>query len=197
MEDELTLELLDAVEKQEGITQRSLAQSMGIALGLANSYLKKCINRGLVKTEQAPANRYHYSLTPKGFSEKARLTGEYLSSSFGFYRQASDACARVLEFCQLQDYDKLYLIGCSELAEICRINAVEQETAVAGIIDSRCEKKQFMAKPVYSVTNVLGDRDLVILSAITDCQQVYDQTRKEFNDERILVPDILFRYLTH
>ncbi len=42
-EEERVLELLDAVGKRSNVSQRHLASNMGIALGLANSYLKRCI----------------------------------------------------------------------------------------------------------------------------------------------------------
>ena len=85
-EESLTLEILAAIEARSDVTQRHLARTMGIALGLTNSYLKRCVRKGLVKIHQAPANRYLYYLTPKGFAEKSRLTARYLSVSFAFYR---------------------------------------------------------------------------------------------------------------
>ena len=36
-------------------------------------------------------------MTPKGFSEKARLTGEYLRSSLNFYREARTECNEIME----------------------------------------------------------------------------------------------------
>ena len=81
---DMTLGLLSAVEADSKVTQRSLSRELGIALGLTNSYLKKCIDKGLVKIKQVPANRYTYYLTPRGFSEKSRLTTEYFKSSLVF-----------------------------------------------------------------------------------------------------------------
>ena len=75
-EAEITLGILNAVHQNERITQRSVAQELGIALGLANAYLKRCAKKGLIKVSQAPANRYAYYLTPQGFAEKSRLTAE-------------------------------------------------------------------------------------------------------------------------
>ena len=83
-EESLTLEILQAVEADSDMTQRRLADSMGVALGLANSYLRRCIRKGLVKIKQAPANRYLYYLTPKGFAEKSRLTGDYFAYSLNW-----------------------------------------------------------------------------------------------------------------
>src|SRR5690348_6945622 len=92
----IMLGLLDAVEHDRAHSQRHLASGLGIALGLVNAYLKRCIKKGLVKVRQAPARRYAYYLTPQGFAERSRLTVEYLSLSFGFFRQAKADCSALL-----------------------------------------------------------------------------------------------------
>ena len=53
------------------ISQRSLARELGIALGLTNAYLRRCIHRGWIKASQAPANRYAYYVTPRGSLKRA------------------------------------------------------------------------------------------------------------------------------
>ena len=88
-EDAITLEVLSEIEARSDLSQRRLAARLGIALGLTNSYVKRCVRKGLVKVRQIPANRYFYYLTPKGFAEKSRLTGQYLAASFEFYGTAS------------------------------------------------------------------------------------------------------------
>ena len=84
----IMLGLLDAVEQDRAHSQRHLASELGIALGLVNAYLKRCMKKGLVKVRQAPARRYAYYLTPQGIAEKSRLTVENLSYSIGIIRQA-------------------------------------------------------------------------------------------------------------
>src|SRR5215472_10062073 len=88
----IMLGLLESVGRDGGQTQRRLASELGIALGLVNAYLKRCIKKGLVKVSQAPARRYAYYLTPQGFAAKSRLTMEYLSESFSFFRRARADC---------------------------------------------------------------------------------------------------------
>src|SRR5947209_18495801 len=90
----IVLGLLNSVE--DGATsQRRIASELGVALGLVNAYLKRCVKKGLVKVSEAPTRRYAYYLTPRGFAEKSRLTVEYLSSSFSFFRQAKAECVPV------------------------------------------------------------------------------------------------------
>ena len=43
--EEIVLAVLNAVERDHQITQRSVAQELGIALGLANAYLKRCVRK--------------------------------------------------------------------------------------------------------------------------------------------------------
>ena len=54
----ILMSLLDAVEQDRAHSQRHLAAELGIALGLVNAYLKRCVKKGLVKVRQAPARRY-------------------------------------------------------------------------------------------------------------------------------------------
>ena len=64
-EDErIVLNLLKSVDDGAG-SQRRIAEELGIALGLVNAYLKRCVKKGLVKVSQAPARRYAYYLTPQ------------------------------------------------------------------------------------------------------------------------------------
>src|SRR3546814_4310673 len=53
-----------------------------------SALLKRCAAKGLVKIQNAPARRYAYYLTPKGFAEKSRLVAEYLETSLHFFRGA-------------------------------------------------------------------------------------------------------------
>src|SRR5580698_4705894 len=90
----IVLNLLTSLE--DGATsQRRIASELGVALGLVNAYLRRCVNKGLVKVSEAPARRYAYYLTPHGFAEKSRLTVEYLGISFSFFRQARAECADI------------------------------------------------------------------------------------------------------
>jgi len=82
------LQLLEVLEQESTITQRTLATRLGIALGLTNLYLKRLIRKGYVKCVTVAPNRLVYSLTPRGVARKARLTYEFMKYSLDFYRDA-------------------------------------------------------------------------------------------------------------
>lgn len=90
------LQLLEALEQESTITQRTLAARLGMALGLTNLYLKRLIRKGYVKCVTVSPNRLVYSLTPKGMTRKARLTYEFMKYSLDFYRDARQHLRRNL-----------------------------------------------------------------------------------------------------
>src|SRR5580704_14517997 len=103
----IMLGLLESVERGGEQTQRRLASELGIALGLVNAYLKRCITKGLIKVTHAPARRYAYYLTPQGFAEKSRLTIAFLSDSFLLFRRARSDYAEVMRVAQGRGFTRL------------------------------------------------------------------------------------------
>lgn len=190
-EEQLVLDLLEAIGKQNDITQRHLASQMGVALGLANSYLKRCIHKGWIKINQAPANRFLYYLTPSGFAEKGRLTAEYLSSSFAFYRRAGESCVELFAQCETQGWKQVILCGYSDLAEIAALRAQEMSVEVLGIYDPGANTSRLAGRPVWKKFDELPRFDVFILTDVATPAQNLEQLCKQVKRERILVPDIL------
>lgn len=145
---EILLGLLSAIEQDSAVTQRSLSRDLGIALGLANAYLKRCAKKGLIKVSQVPLNRYAYYLTPKGFSEKSRLTAEYLTISFNFFRDARAQCAALLDAAGRQGWRRIALVGAGELAEIAVLSAAETPAEIVCVADRRAAGLRCAGLPV-------------------------------------------------
>ncbi len=190
-EESRTLEILEAIEQRDNVTQRHLADQLGVALGLANSYLKRCVHKGLVKVSQAPANRYLYYLTPKGFAEKSRLTTEYLTSSFNFYRRASASCSEIFEQCHELGHHKVLLCGLSELAEIASLRAREQGIDIIGTLDQNATAKEFLGLPVWPSFDLLSDFDACVVTEVKEPQKIIEYMDTQVDPEIVFVPDIL------
>lgn len=191
-EEQLVLELLDAVGHRSDVSQRHLASHLGVALGLANSYLKRCIRKGFIKITEAPANRYLYYLTPQGFAEKSRLTARYLSSSLAFYRKAGESCLRVLEHCEQKGWQRIALCGVSDLAEIAALRALERDVEIAGTYDPHTERRRFVSKPVWHTFDDAQICDAWILTDLNSPRITYEHIVGLAGNERVvLVPDIL------
>ncbi|RMH18738.1 MAG: MarR family EPS-associated transcriptional regulator [Gammaproteobacteria bacterium] len=70
--------ILKLIEENPEMTQRQLAEAMGVSLGKLNYILRALIKKGLVKgrnfRNRKDKTYYAYLLTPKGIEEKARAT---------------------------------------------------------------------------------------------------------------------------
>jgi DNA-binding MarR family transcriptional regulator len=188
----IVLGLLSSVELDGDRSQRRIAAELGIALGLVNAYLKRCIKKGLVKVGDAPARRYAYYLTPHGFAEKSRLTVQYLSDSFTFFRQAKADCARVFQSAREQNFQNLVLCGKSDLAEIAILSAVDCGVSIVAIVDQNADETPFVGKQVVSsYDRVTVSFDAVIVTDVVNARRAFDEAVRFYGPGRVLAPSLL------
>jgi hypothetical protein len=147
----------------------------------------------LIKVKQVPPNRYAYYLTPKGFTEKSRLTAEYLSSSFNFFRRARRECGEILERCVAHGRQRIALCGTSELGEIAVLCARERDISILGFIalESEDAVERFAGlKSVHSMVEI-EPIDAVILTDLLNPQATFEKLRELVGAERIFTPRLL------
>jgi DNA-binding MarR family transcriptional regulator len=190
-EAESTRLMLDVIENRDHVTQRDLAGELGIALGLTNVYLKRCINKGLIKVRKAPARRYAYYLTAKGFSEKARLTARFLSRSLRFFRLAREDCSSLFAAARARGLRRVALIGASDLSEIAVLAALDAGVQVVGVLDEETNRQQLAGMPILRSLHELAAADAVVITDSRDPQAAYDRMLGKFAAEKVLVPSLL------
>lgn len=187
----IMLGLLESVERGGTQSQRRLASELGVALGLVNAYLKRCITKGLVKVSEAPARRYAYYLTPHGFAEKSRLTVEYLSYSFSLYRRARTDYAATLIAARERGVTRVAILGVSDLAEIAAICALDCGVAIVAAVDPQSEQTRFAGVPmVKSLDEVAGLVDAVMVTDVKTWRETTAAAVARFGAERVLAPDL-------
>jgi DNA-binding MarR family transcriptional regulator len=147
---EIVLGLLTSIERNSAVTQRKLAGDLGIAVGLTNAYLRRCVRKGFVKICQVPLNRYAYYLTRQGFAEKGRLTAEYLRVSLDFFRRARRDCSELLQQCAARGWRRVALFGTGELAEIAVISATESAIEIVCVVDPEHAERRCAGVPVVA-----------------------------------------------
>lgn len=93
MVDERHLKALRLLEENPELTQRQLAEKLGVSVGAANYCLKALVQKGWVKLENFQKNpkklRYLYLLTPMGITAKGRLTASFLRRKLAEYEALS------------------------------------------------------------------------------------------------------------
>jgi DNA-binding MarR family transcriptional regulator len=194
----IMLGLLNSVERDGGQSQRRLGSELGIALGLVNAYLKRCVKKGLIKVSHAPARRYVYYLTPQGFAEKSRLTVEYLSFSFSFFREAKADCDIALKAGVARGFTRIALAGISDLAEIAMICAPENGVKIVALVDGASKRAQFVGVPVVtSFEPIAGSFDAVLITDMAAMAETLERVVGLLGAERVLVPALLLRWHRH
>ncbi len=80
--DETRYKILKLIEANPQMSQREVANELGISLGKANYCLKALIEKGILKASNFRNSQnklgYLYKLTPKGIEEKASITSRFL-----------------------------------------------------------------------------------------------------------------------
>ena len=189
---ELILGLLRAVDTDDTLTQRSAANELGIALGLVNTYLKRCVKKGFIKVKQAPANRYGYYLTPKGFAEKSRLTAEFLSQSLSLFKQAQNDYSVLLQECSSKNWRNIVLFGASDLVDIFVMYAREHPVTILGVLDLEKAGSVVSGLAVFDQLDAFdADPDAFVITDLQRPQATYDALIKTFPPERVLGPRLL------
>ena len=83
--------LMRLIEQQPDLSQRELAEALGVSVGKVNYCLRALIERGWIKANnfRNSQNRagYLYLLTPEGIKQKAVLTKRFLKRKMAEYEQ--------------------------------------------------------------------------------------------------------------
>jgi DNA-binding MarR family transcriptional regulator len=185
--------LLEAIGTSDEHTQRTLATRMGIALGLANALLKRCVAKGLVKIRNAPARRYAYYLTPKGFTEKSRLVAEYLEVSLNFFRGARSQYEEAFAALAVRGIRRVALAGSGELAEIALLSASAAGIEVVAVIAPGRNIAVFHGRPIVpdlAAAQALRAEAVAIADSERP-QAVYDGLCGALSADRLVTPRLL------
>lgn len=162
--------LLQEMERNPIVTQRTLAQKLGVALGLTNLYLKRLVRKGYVKITTFPKNRIQYILTPYGFTEKARLTYEYLQYSLTHYRDVRHRCNNTFAYLRKRGMKRIVIFGVGELAEFAYLSLQENEFTLVGFVTEESGDR-FLSFPRGTLDDLKNwDFDTILISDLTNIE---------------------------
>jgi len=168
--------LLSEIDRNPSFTQRGLASELGIALGLMNQYLKRCMSKGWVRASQLSPRRIRYFITPEGFKEKGLMVTDYLSRSMTFFRDARAQCEEAFAYAKAQNWVKIALVGPGDLADIAQL--VAQGVGLS---------LQVIDKTVTDFSHF----DAVLITDIMDPQGTYTAIKGKVEAQRVLILPLL------
>ena len=160
------LQALEAIAENSRITQRGLSTKLGIALGLANLYVKRLVRKGYVKCVNFKPNRILYVLTPTGITEKTRLTYEFMEYSMFLYGQVRQHLRSVLQPFTEGQRRRVAIYGTGEAAELAYLSLTELGMELVAVLDGVGAAK-FLGRPVQDIREQpTVDYDLIIVATL-------------------------------
>ncbi|GAA5343438.1 MAG: hypothetical protein canaca05_09390 [Anaerolineaceae bacterium] len=124
------LDLLTRIEENPDISQANLASELGVAVGTVNWYLKRLVSKGYVKVKRAQRKKLRYIITPEGIALRARLTVDYIQSSFELYRHTRQKTLTAIRQLRESGFEQVRIEGDGEIAEVCRLTCMENSLPV-------------------------------------------------------------------
>jgi DNA-binding MarR family transcriptional regulator len=125
-------DLLNEIGQDSLVTQASLSDRLGIAVGSVNWYIKRLINRGWVKVSHLDRTRLKYDLTPEGVSVFTQRALQYMKSSLSVYRELREQVSHLTLDLKSQGVLIVYLGGDDERMDIMRLTCIEAGIHLSG-----------------------------------------------------------------
>ncbi len=173
-----SLQILDELSGNDSLTQRDLSSRLGIALGLVNSYIKNLVARGFITIKTIPPKRYAYYLTPKGFTEKTRLTYHMLQDYTRIYREARTNFNKLFHDLEKNSVQKIIFAGADEVAEIAYITLQETGLKLIGVLDNERVGETFFTRPIKPLGNVTDtDHDVIVVTSYLKRKAIYQELK--------------------
>ena len=173
------LRLLEEVDATPQVSQRHLARSLGIALGVANLLVRSLVKKGYIKTSRAGWKRWVYVLTPAGMTRKVQLTLGYVERFHDHYRRVRELLREDLSAYTIGPDSRIAIYGATELAEMMFLVLRDMGVTRIEVFDRAGAGETFLGMPIKNVTD-LGPEDYVKVAVAFSgdtaayCQELYD-----------------------
>ena len=159
-----TLEILEELSSNGHVTKRELSRKVGIALGLANFYIKRLVQKGYVEVIYLEKNRLDYLITPKGIAEKSRLTYNYIQRSYRYVRKVRIRMREHLKELARDGVGTVVIYGGGDMAEVAYLALQEVGIKLTAVVDDDRKGRPFLGYtilPVSSIPQLSYDRIIV------------------------------------
>ena len=183
------LQILTEVEANPKITQRELANRVGIALGLTNVLLRNLAQKGYLRITQSSWKRWLYNLTPEGFSHKVRLTVAYVNRVLRDYKGVRQALREQLEPMAFNEESRVAIYGTDEFAELVYLGLKEiriEEIEIFG--PEKTSGSNFLGITVQDVATLKPQNyDRVLIASLGNTDQILSRLQSQGTAQEKLI----------
>ncbi|RPI86623.1 MAG: winged helix-turn-helix transcriptional regulator [Chloroflexi bacterium] len=124
-------DLLNEIGQNPMVTQASLSNRLGIAVGSVNWYMKRLIHRGWVKVSHLDRTRLKYDVTPEGMTVFTHRALQYARDSLKIYGEFRMKAKAVVGELKQKGVQQVKIEGNDEIVDILRLTCIEDGIRVA------------------------------------------------------------------
>ena len=111
-------QFLEMLAQEPTRSQREFSKRLEISLGMVNAFIKRLVTNGHCTVTALPGNRTAYVLTPAGMMEKTRLSYEYITISYQYFKQARSRLKKFFADLESNGTRRVIFYGAGELGQI-------------------------------------------------------------------------------
>ena len=147
------LRVLEEVESTPNLSQRKIAGSVGIAVGVANVLIKSLVTKGYVRASRVTWKRWAYILTPAGVARKVQLTANYVDRFLDHYRKVRSLVRETLDVTDIGPDSAVAIYGTTELGELMFLAVRDGGVKNIEFLDNAASD-EFLGAPVKSLDSI-------------------------------------------
>lgn len=136
-------QILQAIASGQRITQRNLADRLGVALGLTNLLIRRLVAKGYVKMTRMGRRHVRYLMTAEGWEALGRATRNSLENTVHLYTETRElirlGLGEVSERCPADADGRKAVVfyGAGDVAEIAYVSLQSTDLTLVGVIDDK------------------------------------------------------------
>jgi len=136
-------QVLKAIASGRPITQRSLSNDLGVALGLTNLLIRRLVAKGHVKIAGLGTRHVSYLMTAAGWEALAHATRQSLENTVHLYTQTREqirgSLSGISGHCDTdaEGQKRIVFYGAGDVAEIAYVSLQTTDLTLVGVVDDR------------------------------------------------------------
>jgi DNA-binding MarR family transcriptional regulator len=189
------LRLLEELERNPIISQRQLSHKFNIALGVTNACLRRMTRKGLIEIRGLSHRKIGYYLTPKGFSEKAKLTLHLIAYTVQHYSELKKIITKRLLEMQRDGLHRIVFYGVSDEMEVAYITLQGVNLKLIGIVedDEKVVPQIIFGYELEPVSRIRELKpDCILITSLAENDLKKEKLKNLLGLKEICIKDICF-----
>jgi len=187
------LRLLEELERNPITSQRELSHKFNIALGVTNACLRRMVLKGLIRIRGLNHRRIGYYLTPKGFSEKTKLTLNMISWTVQHYTELKKIISKRLLEMERAGMKRIVFYGVSDEMEVAYITLQGVNLKLVGIVedDERFTSRKVFGYELESVHRINElEPDCILITSLEESEKKMERVRMFIGERKVFIKDL-------